>query len=190
MSWEDMGKRVYRAPCACGQGYVEHSFHLYGDDWNRIEERQVSYEIQCDFCKVSYHIENNYLVPIGLTLNYSMQNHDFQFRFDEWLIATFSVSELKEIYQDMKTNKFSTRLTKSNSKYVVKQCKSRNLKKIIPDLEKSIEHYNSYFWNKERLQQFKSREQSTNKVISEIREVVRKQSHFLEFTFYTSKLDE
>lgn len=181
MSWEDMGTRIFRAKCACGEGYVEHSYDLYGDDWNRYENRNERTEIVCPFCKVAYHLEGNYLVPNGLTLKDYHPEHKFNFEFDEWLVATFSKEDLSEVLQDMKINKFSTRLSLSNSKYVVSQFGSRKLANIIPIIEKCITNYDSFTWTKARIEKLKEIQYETNRLLSDIHEMIFKKVHSLEF---------
>ncbi|WP_295095157.1 hypothetical protein [Ruminococcus sp.] len=181
MSWEDMGKRISRAKCACGEGYVEHSYDLYGDDWNRYENRNEKVEIVCPFCKVAYHIEGNYLVPNGLALKGYPPEHKFNFEFDEWLVATFSDDELTEILEDMKISKFSTRLSLTNSQYVVSQFGSRKLAKIIPVIEKCIANYTSFVWNKARVGKLKEIQHKTTRIITDINKIVYEKSYVLSF---------
>ena len=181
MSWEEMWNANYRSKCACGKGYVEYKYTLYGDDWNRHETRNETYQIHCNFCKLAYNIENGCLVPKGLSLKYETQHHLLQLPFDEWVVSNYSLDTIKKIKNDMMINKFSTRLSLQESKYIVSHYGKKKCKEIIPILEKCIEHYDDYFWHKEDVEKYEKLQAQTNKFIYDTHNKIYEQSYLLEF---------
>lgn len=57
MSWERINTKTTK--CPCGKGIIK--MDIYGDDWNRIEERTPT--INCQECAQKYEITSEYFNP-------------------------------------------------------------------------------------------------------------------------------
>ena len=184
MSWERMYDRKEQAVCACGEGFVERNSYREGDDWNRFREGVENEEIRCDKCAEKYHIEHwikryncmpwegdgiidtTYLVPNGKTLNVQTEPKRLPFEcfvnFNEQAVALYSKEDLQAAIEDMKTNKFSTRLSLETSKELVsayfKDKKSKKLANIIVALDLCTKNYDNFEWTYVKVKEFRKEE--------------------------------
>lgn len=187
MSWETMSDIRETAICACGKGTVIRWVRNEGDDWNRFSSSVHDEEVLCRKCGSMYHLEHvtktfrcmpwdgdgivdkSYLVPNGRSLNINLEPVSLPFevfrKFPERIVARYTKQELQAIVEDMKINKFSTRLTLDTSKDVVseyhKSYRSRKLTNIIDVLSGCINNYESFVWTYPRVQQYREQEAET-----------------------------
>ena len=181
MSWERMYNRKGQAVCACGEGFVGRNSYQEGDDWDRFREGVENEEIRCDKCVEKYHIEHlvkryncmpwdgggiidtTYLVPNGKTINIQIEPKRLPFEyfvnFNEQAVALYSKEDLQAAIEDMKTNKFSTRLSLETSKNLVsayfRDKKSKKLANIIKALDFCIENYDNFEWTYAKVKEFR-----------------------------------
>ena len=184
MSWERMKEKKSTATCQCGNGKVVIVRYEDGDDWNRFREGILSESIECSECKKKYHIEHIhkhincmpwdrdgevdmvYLVPNDVTLNICTEPVRLPFesftRFDINAVGRFSKEQLLIALEDMKSSKFSTRLTGGCSKTLVgiyyREHKSRKLGNVIAAVNECIAKYDSYEWTEPRVKEFRRKE--------------------------------
>ncbi len=185
MSWDVMRDDLYRSRCACGRGCVEFRSIVEVDDWNRSRDIEREEIINCLDCSEKYHIEKEsyyyykhkgdegtvvtrYLVPNGQTIRRVCEVDMPILGFEEQLVVDYPVSNLREAVEDMKTNKYSTRLQNEIAKDIVsrysEKYKKRGLPEIIKVIEHIIQHYDKYEWTKEKYESQKklvAREQNT-----------------------------
>ena len=177
MSWDRMEYKEY-AVCKCGKGRVVRHLYREDDDWNRTRYGCVSEEIECPKCSVNYYIEHFvrhyscmpwdgdgisdriFLVPNGSKLPTVKSERNFIFsKLDEQLVSQLTLTEIARAIEDMKMNKYSTRLEFDASKHIValfeKQYKKRSLNLIIPMLEKIVQSYEQYEWTPEKIAEYR-----------------------------------
>ena len=182
MSWERFEHDVW-ARCACGKGKVIRHLYSKYDDWNRSEHGCISEEIQCDNCKKKFHIEHLirrywcpswvsdgisdriFLVPNGLKIPPIMSEKTFYFsNIDEEIVSKFAFDEIESVIIDMKEKKFSTKLTKEESKGILKiyykRTKRKSLPPIISSLEQIIQNYEIYDWTPDKINEYRVSEKS------------------------------
>lgn len=186
MSWEKYS-HTYASPCACGAGEVIMIQHMASDDWNRIRGEGVEYEIKCESCKEKYHIARSgyhYLVPNGIEMPIGKRCRSFYSFYssvEEEIACSFSQHTLQEVLYDMKTSKYSTRLTLDVSKRIVKmyyhRIKRRSLPEIIQCLEKIVNNYNDYKWNRDKIEEYRKQEQK------EIDDIEKKRNAVIQVSF-------
>lgn len=179
-----MYDRKEQAVCACGEGFVKRNSYQEGDDWNRFREGVENEEIRCGKCAEKYHIEHlvkryncmpwdgdgiidtTYLVPNGKTINIQSEPKRLPFEcfvnFNEQAVALYSKEDLQAAIEDMKTNKFSTRLSLETSKNLVsaylRDKKSKKLANIIKALDFCIENYDNFEWTFAKVKEFRKEE--------------------------------
>lgn len=184
MSWERMYDRKEQAVCACGEGFVERNSYQEGDDWNRFREGVENEEIRCDKCAEKYHIEHlvkryncmpwdgdgiidtTYLVPNEKTFNIQIEPKRLPFEcfvnFNERAVALYSKEDLQAAIEDMKANKYSTRLSLGISQNLVsayfRDKKSKKLANIIKALDFCIENYDNFEWTYVKVKEFRKEE--------------------------------
>lgn len=203
MSW-DIINYDQTAQCACGKGKVVRHIEQRDDDWNRSETNCLGEEILCPECKERYHIEHviryyfcypwdgdgvsdrSFLVRNGITIPTVKTKTEFYFnKIDEDIVATFSLTEIKEALADMKTNKFTTKLQLSHSYSIVhmyyKRYKKKSLNLIVPILEQVILKYNNYKWTPTTIKSFCDAENKEIKKNDKEIEKVIAQSFELDF---------
>ena len=179
MSWDEMSNSLYRSRCACGKGFVEFRRVVKTDDWNQSRDIDYAEVIRCPYCSEKYHIEKEsdyyegtvvtrYLVPKGQTIRRVCEVRMPILGFEEQLVVDYPVSNLREAVEDMKPNKYSTRLQNEIAKDIVsrysEKYKKRGLPEIIKVIEHIIQHYDKYEWTKEKYESQKklvAREQNT-----------------------------
>lgn len=166
MSWEEVGKK--EIACPCGKGLI--SQVRYGDDWNRFEDGPVI--IECEECKKKYQVESEYhssyrpghgdwttyyLTPIeypsyaGICENSiygTVHNGIKQIPFDEYLIETFSLIDLKSAKAEYSEKRSSAKVTGAAMK-ICKEHKrwfhSVKATAILSKLEIAISKYDDYY---------------------------------------------
>lgn len=181
MSWDYC--TVYeQAVCACGNGVVTREKHCKSGDWGRSEEHIHNEEIKCENCAANYHIEHRnghhflpwkgdwwdiaYLVPNGCSITLPTKPQYLPFEqtraFEERAIASFTKEELADAVVDMKTHKYSTRLTLESSRELVGIYKrahnSVKLSNIISAIESCIVKYDTYEWTCDKVKRFREEE--------------------------------
>lgn len=183
MSWEIMNEWKEQSVCACGKGFVTRICYREGDDWNRFREGNSNWEIECEECSEKYHIEGEYLVPKGKTIDLKTSPEQLPFEyninFENRAVALFTIEELKSAVEDMKSSKFSTRLSLDISKKLVDMYyRAKKLKKlttIIDALMYCINNYDDFEWNYDKVKEYRKQEveeiieneKVVNKVLSE-----------------------
>ena len=97
-------------------------------------------------------------VILAETLKPQKEKRDFYFNFEELVVSNYSIDEIKNVIEDMKTNKYSTRLQNKDSDKIVgwhvRWYKKKNIYDIILKLQKCIEDYDRYEWSKEKYNAF------------------------------------
>ncbi len=203
MGWETMYDKIEITSCACGNGKVERHNCKRGDDWNRRENYIYGEKILCDKCDAKYKIETvtkhhfcpswkgdgivvkQYLVPKNCTLNISAAEKSFNFKFDEKIISLYSKNEISSMIDDMKKNKFSTRVEYADTKNIIdmyyRKYKKKRLSPIIDILIDSLFKYETYEWTKDRMEQFRVQEAKEIKRKEIILESTLSKSYFLDF---------
>lgn len=182
MSWErDYDKEEFIV-CPCGEGKIVRRVYSESNDWGQSESGEYGEQIVCDNCSYLYHVEklvnyvpapkwkedgrrvSYYLVPNGMTLKPQKEKRDFYFNFEELVVSNYSIDEIKNVIEDMKTNKYSTRLQNKDSDKIVgwhvRWYKKKNIYDIILKLQKCIEDYDRYEWSKEKYNAFIEEENS------------------------------
>ena len=101
-----------------------------------------------------------FLVPNGSKLPTVKSERNFIFsKLDEQLVSQLTVTEIARAIEDMKMNKYSTRLEFDVSKRIValfeKRYKKRSLNLIIPMLEKIVQSYEQYEWTPEKIAEYR-----------------------------------
>ena len=207
MSWEVMYDSKEIATCACGKGIVSRCHCHEGDDWNRYRDSYHDNIIECEECRVKYHIETRteryfcmpwdgdgivtrvYLVPNGKSLNITTEYTRLPFEqfadFRKHVVALYSKEQLVKVLQEMEEKKYSTRLESKESLEIVREHerweKSRNLKTIGAVLRECITQYDEYEWTLPKVKAFRDEEAATLKKNKEQLQVVLSESHELEF---------
>lgn len=182
MSW-DKYSRIREAACACGNGKVVMTEYLADDDWNRTRCDGKSFEIKCEECSKKYHVELitrrffqppwkgdgistwYYLVPNGIELPRVITPRSFCSRScKEEIAIQFGKQALIEALNDMRVNRYSTRLQQKESKEIVKiyhrRTGRRNLPDIILCLQEVVEEYSNYQWNQEKIAEYRIKEEA------------------------------
>lgn len=176
MSWE---RTEYKevAPCACGKGTVVRLTYTEDDDWNRIRSGIISEKIECENCRIQYHIEHinqncscpnweigvrTYLVPNSICFPVRIYEKHFHFNIDEKIVSTYSSDEIRTVIADMIKNKYSTRLELKSSLEIVLLYESHyNKRRLVPiiDMLKKIEwQYDTYEWTSEKMKAYRKEE--------------------------------
>lgn len=168
MSWERYS-HTRISPCACGAGKVVMIEHMASDDWNRIRSEGVEYEIDCDLCKINYHIAcsgYHYLVPNGIEMPISIRrrsHYSFYSSAEEEIACLYHKEALQEAIFDMEKSTYSTRLKLEISRRIVAiyyhRIKRRNLPEIIACLRTVLEKYDDYKWNFNKIEEYRIREE-------------------------------
>ena len=70
--------------------------------------------------------------------------------------------KLQDVIEDMKTNKYSTRVQMPESRIIVSICnkslRTKSLNKIIPILQEILDSYEQYEWNPDTIAEYKQKE--------------------------------
>ena len=154
MSWDTVYDRLKKPSCACGKGIVIWHTYMEMNDWNQIRDDYYGEEIQCEHCGRKYHIEHDikhficpswegdgvrdttYLIPNGMTLQHDIMPKHFNFHLDEKVVAFYTKDSLQSVVDDMTTNRYSTRLTLSDSKNIVSLYYPKYRKRSLPNIIK------------------------------------------------------
>ncbi len=203
MSWDTIHYDLF-AKCACGKGKVIRHIERRDDDWNRSETYCIGEEIECSDCCNKYHIEHvihhyycppwkgdgisdrAFLVPNEIKMPPRKNEHYFVFSdIDEEIVASLSLEDIKASIDDMKTNKYTTRLQLESSERIVDlyqgRYRKRNLKLITPILEDIIQNYNKYEWTHDKMIEYRHKEKEEIENNKKEIERVIEQSFELEF---------
>jgi len=81
---------------------------------------------------------------------------------EEDIVCCVTKQTLQNVIEDMKTNKYSTKVKMAESKTIVSICNKRlrikSLNKIIPILQEILESYEQYKWNPDTIAKYKQKE--------------------------------
>ncbi|MFV0476122.1 MAG: hypothetical protein ACK5MQ_18250, partial [Pikeienuella sp.] len=103
-----------------------------------------------------------YLVPKELTLDINTSEKIFNFKFDEQIISLYSKNEISSMVEDMKKNKYSTRVEFEETKIIIdiyyRKYKKKRLNLIVDVLTDSLIKYDTYKWTKDKMEQFRKQE--------------------------------
>ena len=180
MSW-DRYEYDEQSSCACGKGVVIKHCYREDDDWNRSREGHTGIEIQCPECKSKYHYDSitryywcppwegdgvytsEYLVPNGLKIPKVITARSyFGGTAKEDIVCCVTKQKLRDVIEDMKANKYSTRVQMSESKMLVSICnknfRTKSLNKIVPILQEILESYEQYQWNPDTIAEYQQKE--------------------------------
>lgn len=204
MSWDTVYDRLEKSNCACGKGTIIRHSYMRMDDWGRSENGYYGEEIQCKYCSKKFHIEHYirhffcpswkgdgisdtpFLVPNGMTLKHDVLPKYFNFRLDEIIVSSYEKGDLQDVIDDMTINKYSTRLTLTNSKDIVnlynRKYHKRSLPNIIKLLQKCLCDYDCYDWTFDKMQKYKIEEQRRIEVNTQIINDTISQSYELSFS--------
>lgn len=183
MSWDRIEYDEF-AKCKCGKGKVIRHMYREEDDWNRTREECTSEKIDCPECSSKYHIEHHiryyfcmpwdedgisdrvFLVPNGIKIPAVKTERSFSFHeLDKDIVASIAISEIKVAINDMKENRYTTRLKLDSSKAIVslyqKRCKKKSLNLIVPFLEEIIQNYDNYEWTLEKIEAYRKIERES-----------------------------
>ena len=183
MSW-DRYEYNEQSSCACGKSIViKHCYREDDDwnDWNRSRKGHTGIDIQCPECKSKYHYDSitrhhpypsckedefytsEYLVPNGLKIPKVITARSyFGHTAEEKIVCCVTKQTLQDVIEDMKANKYSTRVQMSESRIIVSICskwlQTKSLNKIIPILQEILESYEQYKWNPDTIAEYKQKE--------------------------------
>ena len=180
ISW-DRYEYDEQSSCACGKGIVIKHCYREDDDWNRSREGCTGVDIQCPECKSKYHYDSitryswcpswigdgyytyEYLVPNGLYIpEVITARSDFGHTVKEDIVCCVTKQALQDVIEDMKINKYSTRVQMSESGTIVSICSKRlrtkSLSRIIPILQEILDSYEQYEWNPDTIAEYKQQE--------------------------------
>lgn len=180
MPYDRMYDRLEVAKCACGCGRVVRHSYKDMNDWNQCRYGCYGETIECVNCEAIYHVEHYiqhfivprwvgngvsdtpYLVPNGLTLQHDVRKRRFGFTLLQEVISTYSKCEIESMIDDMRVNKYSTRVSLSISRDVVNRYyrwfKKRNLQDVIVFLQDCLHDYDVQEWTAEKMRDFKRAE--------------------------------
>lgn len=180
MSW-DRWDYDEESLCACGKGKVIKHSYREDDDWNRAREGVTGVDILCPYCKSKYHYGSitrhyfcmpwdgdgisikEYLVPNGFEIPKVITPQSyFGNNVKERIVCQVTKEELQAVIEDMKSNKYSTRVKMDKSNTIIGICEkglnTKYLKKIIPILEEILASYEQYEWNPDTIAEYKRQE--------------------------------
>ncbi len=60
MPYEEINRKPYKSPCACGKGIVRYYCVIEENDWNQERDYTTEAEILCDYCKEHYYFKRSY----------------------------------------------------------------------------------------------------------------------------------
>ena len=183
MSWDKIEYDEF-AECKCGKGKVIRRICRQDDDWNRTREECIGEKIDCPECSIKYHIEHHirhyscmpwdgdgisdrvFLVPNGIKIPDVKTERCFSFhKLDETIVANIDITDIKAAINDMKENRYTTRLKLCSSKEIVRLYQKRYKKKclnlIVPFLEKIVQNYNNYEWTLESIEEYRKTERKS-----------------------------
>ncbi len=155
MSFKVEERRPFRAPCACGQGFVRYYKVYEINEFGHERESETPMEIHCDFCKSLYNlVQTPYvgvgdLIPKGISKPIEVPALDRKYRLtgDESFIREHSREVVVTMIEDMENHKFLDRLEYepairyADEWYLI--FKKKSLKPMISDLRRILSEYDS-----------------------------------------------
>lgn len=199
MSWDRTTYNEYSS-CKCGKGKVVRHMYYEQDDWNRFRDGCTGEEILCTDCSKHYRIyhlknyhhdgiiEKDKMLLISKDMEFPVQITEKSFYFselDKEIVANIALTDIKAAINDMKTNKFNTKLTLYSSQRIVQiyysNYKKTRLNLVIPVLEKIVQNYESYEWTTEKIEEYRIEEKKRIEINKqEIKEAI---AHSYELVF-------
>ncbi len=178
MSWDVIRDVKQETSCACGRGHVIKHHVTRMDDWNRYEEEDYGFTIECPDCRKKYDIDSLsysyykdrgdygtvtrwYLVPKGESIkeNIPMCLRERPINYDEMVTAFYTKEQLQAVIDDMKKSRYSTRVSLDESRQIIQDFKHRyrtcKLSVVIPYLEKTVAEYDTREWTYEKMTRIK-----------------------------------
>lgn len=154
MPFREESRRPFKAPCACGHGFVRYYKVYEINEFGHERETETSLEYHCDYCKQHYyHLPMPYtggtLVPTGLSYPKKVPDLERKYRLtgDESFIRSHSLDVIKAMIDDMETHKFLDRLEfEPASRYAYDwflMTKRKSLKPMIQTLRRILTDYDS-----------------------------------------------
>lgn len=154
MPFKEESRRPFKAPCACGHGFVRIYKVREINEFGNERETESPLEYHCDFCKQHYyHLPAPYtggsLVPIGLSFPEKVPDLDRKYRLtgDESFIRAHSRDVIEAMIEDMETHRFMDRLQyEPASRYAYDHYvlfKKKALKPLIQNLRRILSNYES-----------------------------------------------
>lgn len=108
MSYDELYRKPYKSPCACGRGIVRYYLVTKENDFGGRLEDTTEAEILCDCCKDRFAFSRSrfggeYLVPKGLQFQPSMPDLDskHQYSSDERFVEVHPKTEIASMILDM-----------------------------------------------------------------------------------------
>lgn len=152
MAYEEYSRIVYKAQCACGQGFSRYYKICEYNDWGYPKNKETPVEIVCNQCKGKYHhevidLKENYLVPDGLQIPTEPPRYGGKCildRKEKW-VGKYSQEELEGILGELKACKYIKNIkSRRTTEYVNDrwyETGKKSIKPMIAYLEKIIDEY-------------------------------------------------
>lgn len=154
MPFTEEYRRPFRAPCACGQGFVRLYKVYERNEYGHERESETPLEIHCDYCKLRYyHVPTPFtggdLLPIGLSYPKRVPDLDRKYRLtgDESFIRSHSREVIEAMVADMETHRFMDHLEYGPAfEYAYENYilyKKKSLKPLIQVLRSILSNFDS-----------------------------------------------
>lgn len=194
MPFREESRRPFKAPCACGHGFVRYYKVNEINEFGQEREIETPLEFHCDYCKQHYYhlpmpFTGGSLVPIGLSFPKKVPDLERKYRLtgDESFIRSHSRDVIEAMIEDMETHKFLARLSfEPASRYAYDWYflhKRKSLKPMIQTLRRILTNYDSiqaeFLKKKPYVDAHDARVEEYNTRYHE----VESQSHYLRFDF-------
>lgn len=154
MPFKEESRRPFKAPCACGHGFVRYYKVYETNEFGHERETETPLEFHCDYCKQHYyHLPMPYtggsLVPIGLSFPKKVPDLERKYRLtaDESFVRSHDRDVIEAMIEDMEAHKFLDRLRyEPASRYAYDWfllTKRKSLKPMIQTLRRILTDYES-----------------------------------------------